>query len=122
MTVLDQQANERRCPWRVEDLHEQEKQLVDLMRRHQFGKLENVRVFDGLPALGAGERLIRSIKLIAPESVAVVQADDSFRLKAEVIELFQTTRATKNAMIRRLEFRHGLPAHLHFETEAAADT
>ena len=115
MSATDQQANVGRSPNRLEDLHDQEKQLVDLMRRHQFGKVENVRILEGLPRLGAEERLVRAIKFGVPCSAPPFNTPDSFALKAEVIELLEATRAMRTGVIRRLEFRHGLPAHLELE-------
>ena len=122
MSATDQQANVRRCSRRpsallarFEHLHAPEKQLVEVMHHCQFGKFENVRIVDGLPELGSSERLIRSIKLGAPDRNAAVQVSESFPLKAEVIELFHTTRGIESGLIRRLEFRHGLPGHLELE-------
>jgi len=89
---------------------------VDLMREHQFGRIENMSVRAGQPILDQELKVVRVARL-GGERGPNVPGGDEFELKQSVRDLFEELVRLRNGTVIRLEFRHGLPCML--ETTAA---
>jgi hypothetical protein len=90
------------------------------MQNLSFGRFEGIRIRDGEPILMPWPKMIRDIKFGTPPSTARGTRD--YLLKDQVADFFEWLRTTKNADIRVLEVRHGLPFSMEvevFEPEAA---
>jgi hypothetical protein len=95
------------------DLTDQERQLVSLISRVSFGRIESILIRDGQPCLKEA-LVVRDLKLGADDNNERAISED-FRLKDRVIELIGEMRRSKDAIIRKVEVRHGLPVHLQIE-------
>jgi hypothetical protein len=59
--------------------------------------------------------MVRSVKFAAEESAVPRTSPDDFKLKRQVVELFEYVRAVDAGEIRCLEVRHGLPFAMEVE-------
>jgi hypothetical protein len=103
------------------DLTPAELGIVQLMRHHQFGRIENLRIAAGQPVLGPATKIVRVARIsgLPDEPGFSVRDEDEFELKAAVWNLILQLKALKDGTVHRLEFRNGLPCLL--ETEAEVD-
>lgn len=86
------------------------RQLVELMQRTNFGRIENLRVSGGEPQCDATTRVITEWKLGAPENGVRPEARLSdFALKAPIVELFEMLTQLRDDAIVTIEVRYGLP-------------
>ena len=90
------------------DLSAQQRSLLDMMRMHQFGRVENMRVLSGQPILDHDVRVVQVARL-GSENATNEVASEEFELKLPVRDLFDRLARLENGTITRLEFRHGLP-------------
>jgi len=88
-----------------------------LMRKHQFGRLENMSIRDGQPIFDRDMKLVRITRLGSERSRMYVTTGDDFELKSQIRELFEELDRLQDGTVIRLEFRHGLP----FLLETAAE-
>ncbi len=85
--------------------------LISLMRSVWCGRLSQIPVRDGQPALGPPMKVTRLVKLRpgqeppAPKKVFAREA----ALRPEVLKLLTQVRAMKHGVIERLEVCDGLP-------------
>jgi len=108
-----------RPPLRTGDLSAQQRSIVDLMREHQFGRIENMPVREGQPVLDRDLRIVRAARLGGESSRTKAPCTTEFELKRAVCDLFDELARLDNGTVVRLEFKRGLPWLL--ETTAAAD-
>ena len=90
----------------VRSLTAEQQVLVETMRQHQFGRIENLRIRDGQPVV-ADLRVVRISRLGAAALKAPPAGD--FELKRAVTDLLDELERIGNGIVVRLEFRHGLP-------------
>jgi hypothetical protein len=90
------------------DLSTQQRSLLEMMRMHQFGRVENMRVLAGQPILDHNVRLVRVARL-GSENATNEVASEEYELKRPVRDLFDRLARLENGTVVRLEFRHGLP-------------
>jgi hypothetical protein len=87
--------------------------LVELMQEVNFGQIENLLIRAGEPTFDPRPRVVREIKLCAAENgPRPERAAGDFRLKEQLVELFQRLDALGDATIECLEIKHGLPFRL----------
>ena len=98
------------------DLTDREQLLVMLMSELNFGRIERIPIRDGQPCLDKAVA-VRNVKLGAEEGSHQAGPSD-FRLKDCVVELVGQLRRVQSGTIRKIEVRHGLPAHLQLEQSA----
>jgi hypothetical protein len=98
-----------RTPLRTRGLSIQQRSLVDLMREHQFGRIENMSVREGQPVLGRDLKVVRLVRLGDVSKAKNVPRADDFELKRPVRNLFEELARLGNGTVITLEFRHGLP-------------
>jgi hypothetical protein len=92
---------------RSEDLSAQQRSLVEMMRVHQFGRIENMRVLAGQPILDEDVRVVQVARLGGENSISEVACE--FELKQPVRDLFDRLARLQDGVVISLEFRHGLP-------------
>lgn len=96
--------------WTRSDLSEPRRQLLDLMRRLQFGSIEALPISNKEPELDRA-RIRRDIKL-GSNTIPPACDSEQFELKRQVVELFEQLEALGNGTVEALEVRHGLPFRL----------
>ena len=100
------------------DLTSAQRQLVEVMSAHQFGRIENLAVRGGQPLFDQNVRIVRAARLGGEDGGASVHQAIDFELKQAVCDLFDELQRLQEGTVVRLEFRHGRPCLL--ETVAAA--
>jgi hypothetical protein len=102
------------------DLTTSERLLLQIMTKHQFGRLENVPVEAGQPVLHQSTKIVRVARLGVESGGTTVPGTDAFELKQEVRALFDELARLQNGTVVKLEFRHGLPFLLETIAKAVA--
>jgi hypothetical protein len=88
------------------------RQLLILMARVNFGRIESFAVIGGEPALNDPEiRVYREVKLggDAENGARPEVAEPDFKLKAQVLHLFAQFDQLQDGRVEVLHVRHGLP-------------
>jgi hypothetical protein len=86
-----------------------QQQLVELMQRINFGRIEGLVIGDGRPVLDPPPQITREIKLSGENGPRPEAEIGDFSLKSQVIELFAYFDEIQNGVIDVLEIKHGLP-------------
>ena len=89
--------------------------LVDLMQRLNFGRIEDLRVLNGVPLFDPPPRVFRDVRPGRANGPRPEAGRADFDLKAEVIDLFVHLEAVGDGVIERIEVQHGLPFRMTFE-------
>ena len=98
------------CPVKTtRSLSAQQRPLVELMREHQFGRIENMSIRGGQPILDANVRVVRAARLGAESGRTKFPKTNEFELKKAVCDLLDELERLQNGTVVCLEFRHGLP-------------
>ena len=95
-------------PRMVEGLSPSQRSLMEMMRTHQFGRIEYMAVRAGQPILDSAVKVVRIARL-SGESNRTEMASDGFEPKKQVRDLFNELNRLHDGIVIRLEFRHGLP-------------
>jgi hypothetical protein len=85
--------------------------LVDVLWELQFGRIEGLVITEGDPQFDPphpAPTIIQTIKLPVEARPPEPGAADSL-LKQQIVDLFQHFARQQTGMVRRLEFRFGLP-------------
>lgn len=99
------------------ELTDGERSLLQIMREHQFGRIEQLPVHAGQPLPEGSMKIVRSARLGRGSGGTTPTSSDDFELNQAVRDLFAELVRLQHGLIINLEFRHGLPWLL--ETEAA---
>ena len=102
------------------NLNTQQRSLVELMREHQFGRIENMSIHLGQPLLDSNVRVVRVAKLGAKSGGTKLPSTDDFELKKAVCDLLDELERLQNGTVVCLEFRQGLPFLLETTPHCAA--
>jgi len=97
------------------------RQLLELMQRYPFCRLENLEIRIGEPVFDPAPRVRQEIKIGINNGPRPELEKDDFQLQAPVIELFEHLKRVGNGRIAALEVRHGLPFRLLVEQPASED-
>ena len=119
--MTDKSRTPLRPPLRTRDLTGHQRSLVDLMREHQFGRIENLTIRVGQPILDCDLRVVRVARLGSNSGGTKARRTDDFELKQSVRDLFDELVRIHNGTVVRLEFRHGLPTLLETTMPATRD-
>lgn len=84
------------------------RELVELMQRLNFGRIENLEVRAGEPILDPMPCVVREHKFCA-DNVARPEAGRDCKLKNQVTDLMQLFDAIGDGTIAVLSFKHGTP-------------
>jgi hypothetical protein len=106
MTDQSQTATSFRAPLRTQDLSPGQRSLVELMRVHQFGRVENMSIRAGQPVIDQNLKVVR-VACLGGENDPLKLTNA--QLKRQVRDLFDELARLENGTVIRLEFRHGLP-------------
>lgn len=98
-----------RPPLTTSELSAQQRSLVDLMREHQFGRIENMPIQAGQPILAQGVKVVRVVRLSGESGPNLGPSADQYELKGSIRNLFDELQRVRNGTVISLEFRHGLP-------------
>lgn len=101
------------------DLSPARARLVVLMQGINFGYIEGLIVRAGAPVLNPPPRVVREVKFGGENGPRPEAGKQDFSLKAQVLELFAQMEAMGDAIIRRLDVKHGLPFKMTVEEVAA---
>jgi hypothetical protein len=112
ITDRSEMASRLQAPLTTQDLSPGQPSLVKLMREHQFGRIENMKVRSGQPILDQNAKVIRIARLAGQGGIADVAKREEFELKREVRALLNELARLQDGIVLRLEFRHGLPFSL----------
>ena len=85
------------------------RRLVELMQRLNFGRVEQMPVRRGEPALDPPTRVVREVKFGGDNGPRPEARRDDFLLKAQVREFFAHLDALGDGVVAVLEVKHGLP-------------
>jgi hypothetical protein len=96
-----------------------QRRLVEIMRQHQFGRIENVLVEAGQPVLNSSVKIVRSARLGGTDGGTGAPTKDQFEFKQAVCDLLDELARLNDGLIVRLEFKRGLPCLL--ETAVAGE-
>lgn len=94
---------------RKSHLSHSQRQLVELLSRVHFGRIESLHVRNGQPIFAPHPRVIRTLKMKGQNAPRDVMSSDNFVLKAEVAELLEHLRQLGDGTVHRIEVAHGLP-------------
>jgi hypothetical protein len=94
-------------------LSQARQQLVQLMQRLNFGRIEGLVIRNGEPVLTPPPRVLQEIKFGGENGPRPEACASDFLLKIQVIELFQQFDRVGNATIEVLEIKHGLPFRMN---------
>lgn len=83
--------------------------LIESMQKLGFGTIENLVVLDGEPVFNPPPQFIRNVKFGGENGPRPEASLDDFALKERVQDLLNQFESLRNATIRRLEVRYGLP-------------
>jgi hypothetical protein len=98
-------------------LSKQRRDLLGIMQRINFGRIEGLTVRSGEPTFDPIPRIIQEIKLGGEDSPRMELEQADFELKAQVVELFQYMTKVGNGSIACLDVKHGLPFRIVVEQE-----
>ncbi len=94
------------------------RRLVELMQATHFGRIESLEVRGGQPVFDPPPRVIRKIKIAAPDSPREGAGIRDFTLRKEVIEFFEHLDALGMGDVRCIEVKNGLPFSMDIEETA----
>jgi len=87
-----------------------QRRLLETMQKINFGRIERLSIRGGEPVLNPAPRIIRDVKLGAPDNGARREFHSAdFALKREHSELFESLRRLGDGVIECIEVKAGLP-------------
>ena len=107
--------NPARSYRRKSSLSKSQVQLVELMQRLNYGRIEGMPVRRGQPVLDPPPRIFRKLKVGGENAPRQEIGKDDFELKAEIVELFDLFEEIGEGLARTLTIEYGLPQHLEIE-------
>ena len=97
------------------------RQLLELMQRYNFCRIENLEVRAGAPVFNPAPRITQEIKIGADNGPRPELEKNDFLLRAPIIELFEHLDRVGDGRIAVIEVKHGLPFRLIVEQPASED-
>jgi hypothetical protein len=88
------------------------KQLLRVMQRVNFGRIENLVVCRGEPVLEPSPRVVKDLKLGGDNEPRPELELQHFELKREQTELFDALTRIQDGQVELIEIKHGLPFRL----------
>lgn len=90
------------------------------MRKHQFGRIENMFVRAGQPILDQGLKVVRVASMGGESGGTKLPGCDEIELKRAVCDLFEELARLGHGTVVKLELKHGLPCRLETTPHATA--
>jgi hypothetical protein len=97
---------------RSSELSPQQRSLLEIMREHQFGRIENMSIRAGQPVLDQDLKVVRVACLGGDSGGTNAASSDEFELKRAVRDLFDELARLDHGTVVKLEFKRGLPCRL----------
>ena len=94
------------------ELSAPQRSLLEMMRVHQFGRIENMSIRAGQPVLDQDLKVVRVACLGGESGGTKHSSSDEFELKRAVCDLFDGLARLGHGTVVRLEFKRGLPCLL----------
>jgi hypothetical protein len=88
---------------------EPRRRLIEFMQAKNFGRIEDLIVRNGEPVLEPPPTFVREVKFGGENGPRPESGAADFRLKAQIVELFDEFDRLGNGTLTVLEFKHGLP-------------
>ena len=110
---------EARCNPAKSSLSPSKQQLVELMQRVNFGRIDGLVVRNGEPIFNPPPRVVREVKFGGENGPHPKTSSEDFLLKSQVRELFAQFDELGNAAIHSIEVKHGLPFRMTVEEDPA---
>lgn len=95
------------------------RQLIELMQRINYGRIEGLSIRRGEPVLDPPPRIIREIKFGGENGPRPEVAKPDFTLKAQVRDLFAQMEALGDGVVPCIEVQRGLPFRMAIEEVCA---
>lgn len=96
-----------------------QQKLLGEMQRINFGRIFDLKVRNGQPALDPPPRIIREIKFGGDNGPRPESAKADFALKVQIRELFAQMEALGDGVIPCIEIQRGLPFRMTVEEVCA---
>lgn len=97
-----------------------QRRLIELMQRVNFGRIANIPIRNGDPVLDPLPRIIREVKFGGDNKPRPESELSDFTLKKQVQEFFEELDRIGNGMIEILIVKHGLPFSMQVAVNASA--
>ena len=94
-------------------------QLIELMQRINYGRIEGLPVRRGEPVMDPPPRIVREIKFSGENGPRPESTKADFALKAQVRDLFAQLEALGDGVIPCVEIQRGLPFRMTVEEVCA---
>jgi hypothetical protein len=95
------------------------RQLLLLMQRLNFGRIEGLKIRNGEPVLDPPPRVVREVKFGGENGPRAEAGTDDFLLKSQVVDLFRQLEMLRDCTVCVLVVKHGLPFGMEMEANAA---
>ncbi len=95
-------------------------QLVELMQRVNFGRVDGLVVRNGEPVLDPPPRVVREVKFGGDNGPHPKTSSEDFLLKSQVRDLFAQFEELGDGTIHSIEIKHGLPFRMTVEEDTTA--
>ena len=86
--------------------------LLQIMREHQFGRIENMSIRAGEPVMDQDLKVVRVACLGGDSGGTKLPGSDEFELKRAACDLFDELERLGHGTVVKLEFKRGLPCRL----------
>ena len=95
--------------------------LVELMRRLNFGRIEELIVRDGEPIFEPATKVVQKVKIGGENGPRPELSCDDFLLKKQTIELLQAISDLGEGTVLAIDVKHGLPFAVEIALAASMD-
>jgi hypothetical protein len=110
--MRDKSARPLQPSLRTRDLSPEQRSLLEIMRVHQFGRIENMSIRAGQPVIDQDLKVVRVASLGGESNGTNLLGSDEFELKRVVCDLFNEFARLDHGTVVKLEFKRGLPCRL----------
>jgi hypothetical protein len=104
-------SNKSVLPRRLRDLSNPRRNLIMLMQRINFGRIESLLIRCGNPVLDPSPTVVRELKFSGENGPRQETGKSDFELKEQHRELFRIFDELGDDTISVLTIKHGLPFH-----------
>jgi hypothetical protein len=99
----------------LSDLTAPQQQLVRLLQRVNFGRIENLLIVAGEPVFRPRPRTVHAIKIGGANGPRAEAALDDFPLTDPIKEMLSRIGELRDGRVERIDVRHGLPFAMEIE-------
>jgi hypothetical protein len=99
-------------------LSDPERRLVELLQDLNFGRIEGLRVYGGVPIFDPAPRVVQTLKMGGQNGPREEASLQDFWLKQPLVDLLQTLRGIGEGEVLSIDVKHGLPFTVEIERRA----